>query len=290
MKIVMIGILLMIILLGIAVLNSIYCNTRFRVIFYNMGKEEPSQECRPIQIVFLTDLHSKTYGEKNKRLIESIKKQHPDMILIGGDMFIKAPEPDLSVALSFIQKIVEIAPVYYANGNHEKKVMDYWAESKELFYTYQKQLEKLGVTYLLNESSVISCKGRNIEIVGLDLKLREYRKIWHKLELTKEELQKMVPARKSNTDYRILLAHNPRYFPLYQNLEADLVLSGHVHGGIMILPLLGGVIAPELRLFPKYDFGKFKEGDTTMLVSKGLGVHGIKFRIFNLPELTVIQI
>ncbi len=285
MKNVIICIIIFAVLLTIAVLLSIYYNSRFQIVSYDLIENKAF-----LKIVFVSDLHSATYGVKNEKLIRSIEEEHPDLILIGGDMFVKDPEPDMSVAFSFIKEIVKLAPVYYANGNHEKKVMEYWKESKEVFANYKRELEQLGVTYLVNESSTITYQGRTIEIIGLDLELRDYRKIWHKYELKKEEIKKMVPARKSSTDYRILLAHNPRYFRLYQTLDVNLVLSGHVHGGIMILPILGGVIAPDLRLFPKYDFGLFQGGNTKMILSKGLGVHSIKFRIFNIPELTVIQL
>lgn len=283
---IIISIVILFILLMAMVLNSIYCSRMFEVISYNLSKDGKSG----IKAVFITDLHGKSYGTENQKLLEAVRNQKPDLILIGGDMFVKEPIPDMSVAFAFVKELVEIAPVYYANGNHEKKVMDYWGESRPLFLQYKEELEQAGVKYLINAEDTITLKGRNIEIVGLDLGLREYRKFWHKQMLTEEELRTMVPARKSDTDTRILLAHNPKYFNLYAKLDVDLVLLGHVHGGIMILPFIGGVIAPDFHLFPKYDFGKFEEGNTTMILSKGLGVHSIPLRVMNKPELTVITL
>lgn len=283
-------IVLALVLLGVVLVDSIYCNRRLAVTPYKLENGIQSQKGEKIKLVFLSDLHGRTYGTDNQRLLEVIKKQKPDLILIGGDMIVKEPEPDFSVALALIGELVKVAPVYYANGNHEKKVMDFWEESKEAFLLYKRHLEELGVVYLINESSVISCKGRQIEIVGLDLDFKDYQKCWHKPTLTVEELKRRLPKRKREADYRILLAHNPKYFPLYDNMEVDLVLSGHVHGGIMILPVLGGVIAPDLRIFPKYDFGKFEGKNATMLLSKGLGVHSINVRVFNIPEILAIEI
>ena len=88
--------------------------------------------------------------------------------------------------------------------------------------------------------------------------------------------------------FHILLAHNPDYFPRYAEWGADLVLSGHVHGGIMKLPLLGGVISPSLRLFPKYDGGLFEERNSRMILGRGLGSHTIPIRVFNPGELIEI--
>lgn len=285
MYIVILCIVILLIILAVLLVNSIYCSRMFQVISYDVSEYKNTS----IKAVFLTDLHGKSYGTDNQKLIQAIRAEKPAFIFIGGDMLVKDPQPDMSVSINLIRELVKLAPVYYANGNHEKKVMDYWEESKEAFFQYKQQLAELGVTYLINDSAVIRYKGRNVEIIGLDLRLREYRKIWHKTVLTKEEIKQMVPERQSSTDYRILLAHNPKYFKLYKELDVNLILSGHVHGGIMILPFIGGVIAPDYRIFPKYDFGKFEEGETTMILSKGLGVHSIKLRIFNKPELTVIR-
>ena len=90
--------------------------------------------------------------------------------------------------------------------------------------------------------------------------------------------------------YNILLAHNPEYFKKYAAWGADLVVSGHVHGGIMRLPFIGGVIAPSFRLFPKYSGGQYQSGDTIMLLSTGLGSHTLPFRIFNPGQLVVLEL
>ena len=101
---------------------------------------------------------------------------------------------------------------------------------------------------------------------------------------------KRLLGKPSAGEYNILIAHNPDYFPAYAEWGADLVLSGHVHGGIMRLPLLGGVLSPALRLFPKYDGGLFQEGGSTMILGRGLGSHTIPIRIFNPGELIVVTL
>ena len=88
----------------------------------------------------------------------------------------------------------------------------------------------------------------------------------------------------------ILMAHNPEYFEEYAKWGADLVLSWHVHGGIMRLPLVGGVISPAYTLFPKYDGGIFHSGKTTMLLGRGMGSHTIQLRFFNPAELYVVDL
>ena len=273
---------------------SVYDNTRFKSVYYQFGDTKDSQRKTDenVKIVFLTDLHSRMYGKNNEKLINAVKREKPDLILIGGDMFVKNEHPDMRVALQLVTDIVKIAPVYYANGNHEKKVMVNWESSKEPFEDYVKELKALGVHYLMGETEKVICKGRTFEIIGLDLDLYYYLKYWKKPELTLDKLTKryLVPKRTGKEDCRILLAHNPKYFTIYAQADVDYVLSGHVHGGLARLPKLGGVIAPDLTLFPKYDSGTFVSGDTTMVVSRGLGAHTLPIRIFNIPELSVIEL
>lgn len=279
---------------------SVYSNQTFTLVHYEFGtgKNETrfhtasgngKTSKEDVKAVYLTDLHGQSYGNHNQKLLAAIQEQNPDMIFVGGDMMVKEPTPDFSVVLALIKELVKIAPVYYANGNHEKKIMDYWEESKDAFLLYKEEMESLGVRYLINDTVAVECKGKKFEITGLDLGLQHYRKFWHKPTLSVEELKRMIPDRKHGDVFRILLAHNPQYFELYAKFDIDLVLSGHVHGGIMILPWLGGVIAPNLRLFPKYDSGEFNESGTRMILSRGLGTHSIRFRIFNIPEVSVIH-
>ena len=126
-------------------------------------------------------------------------------------------------------------------------------------------------------------------ITGLDLPEYWYHKCWQKRELTKERLNELIGVCRKN-ECNILLAHNPEYFPQYTKWGADLTLSGHVHGWIARLPVLGGVIAPSLRLFPAYDAGEFEKNGHHMIISRGLGLHHIKLRFFNRPEISVIKL
>lgn len=289
-------ILLAFVIIGIVgvIAVSAYYNRRFTCVTYQLGsgKDSKKNADKKVRIVFITDLHSHEYGKHNEKLIQAVKKQKPDMILIGGDMFVKEEHPDMSVALAFVKEMVKIAPVYYANGNHEKKVMEIWESSIEPFREYVRELRGVGVHYLINESEKITLKRRTFEIIGLDLPLEHYGKIWNFKELALQNLQidNQFPERTGKEDCRILLAHNPKFFETYSEADVDYVFSGHVHGGLVRLPMLGGLIAPDLTLFPKYDAGTFMQGKTTMVLSRGLGVHSIPIRMFNVPELSVIEL
>lgn len=280
-------------IVGVVAISAFY-SSRFTCVTYQFDNKKNSKENaqEKVKIIFITDLHSKQYGKNNEKLVQAVRKQKPDMILIGGDMFVKDEHPDMHVALAFVKEMVKIAPVYYANGNHEKKVMEFWEASKEPFGEYVGALKGAGVHFLMNESEKITLKGRTFEIIGLDLPLMYFRKIWNATELTLEDIQdsNLIPERTGEEDLRILLAHNPKFFDAYAKADVDYVCSGHVHGGLVRLPLLGGVIAPDLTLFPKFDSGTFTSGKTTMVLSRGLGVHSIPIRMFNVPELSVIEL
>ena len=151
---------------------------------------------------------------------------------------------------------------------------------------YEEGLQKLGISRMINETRVLDRYA--VSITGCEVD-RQYYKRFHKVPMKKEYLEGLLPEGRQDC-FQILLAHNPDYFPVYAAWGADLVLSGHLHGGVIRLPLLGGVISPRLHLFPRYDGGKFTCGNSTMIVSRGLGMHTIPFRFNNPGELVDITI
>ena len=264
-------------------------NNHFRIEYYNVEAEKLPENFNGSKIVLITDLHNHSFGEGNCRLLEAINKENPDYIMIAGDLLIKGQSFATETALNLLEKLCEKYPVYYAPGNHEKRLGEL-EETKHDFRTgYIEKIKKIGVKYLVNESEFLKKGNQSICISGLDIDSIYYKKGMHRPKLNKEEMDGLLAGQNKQT-YRILLAHNPEYFETYAKWGADLVLSGHFHGGIMILPLIGGVIAPSFQLFPKYDFGQFQLGNSTMILSRGLAVHSIKIRIFNVPELSVITL
>lgn len=205
-----------------------------------------------------------------------IQRQNPDILLVAGDMTVKNGNHTESVT-AFLKEIVSVAPIFYAPGNHEIRMPEY--------EVYQQSLKQMGIKYLKNEA--VSCG--EVDIYGLDLPEYWYHKVWQKREFSKEKVEKLLGSVKKDK-FSILLAHNPEYFKSYAKWGADLTVSGHIHGGIMRLPWIGGVISPSLRLFPKYDSGEFEENGKKMILSRGMGLHHIKLRFFNRPEISVIKI
>ncbi|NLZ48584.1 MAG: metallophosphoesterase [Clostridiales bacterium] len=238
------------------------------------------------KILQISDLHSKEFGKDNRRLLEVIDKVAPNLIVITGDM-INSKETDFSVFYKLAVSLVNKYPVYYIVGNHEQNLNE---EALEEMLAY---IDGLGVQVLDNEKITIEKEGKSINFYGLWFHLRYYRDLSN--ENTKEyyfgtEQIKKILGEAEEKDFNILLTHNPVYFDTYSTWGADLTLSGHMHGGMVRLPFVGGLVSPEKELFPKYDGGLYKAGSNSMIVSRGLGSGKAGFRFFNKPELVIITL
>lgn len=275
----MIGILVAVVLFFVIVM--IIDGNRFVVREYTLKTDKISKE---YTFALLADLHNRTYGKNNKKLLGAIDAIRPDIVLTAGDMLTAKPGKSFDAALSFMKQLASKYPVYYGIGNHEYRMNLYREDYGDAYERYIGALTDAGIRVLDNGSAI---EGEFV-ITGLSIE-RKYYKRFQKTVMEKEYLPSVIGE--PNPDkYHILLAHNPEYFEEYVEWEPDLVVSGHVHGGIMRLPVLGGVISPKLVLFPKYDGGLFKKKDTTMIISRGLGMHTLPVRIFNPGELVVIHL
>ncbi len=261
---------------------------RFRMTRYFLkvpGKCEQNQECK---MIFLSDLHNKVYGKDNDILLERIREEMPDLILIGGDMLIGKRGVSPKVALELILQLTKIAPVYYAFGNHEQRMKLKKRKYGNVMSHYKMRLAEAGVHFLENDSANVSLHGMEVRLTGLELPLDTYEK-FKQTPVTSTQVESLVgPA--DRTSYQVLLAHNPVYVPAYKNWGADLVLSGHLHGGVFRIPFWRGVITPQAALFPKYSGELTMTGKTAVVVSKGLGTHTVNLRLFNPAEVVVVHL
>lgn len=234
----------------------------------------------------LSDLHGNVYGKDNKKLIDAVKRSRPDLILIPGDLITGEGTFEVVQMLALVKKLSMICPVYMSPGNHECKVK--WMSSR-FSYTYKELLERIqdaGATVLDNETLFLP--QYNMEIKGLTLPESYFRKEMD-ISLRQQDLHSYVGKIREER-FTLLSAHNPEYFDSYADYGADLTISGHLHGGIVRLPKVGGVISPKYVLFPPYTYGKFSKNGYQMLVSRGLGSHTIPLRVFNPGELMIVDV
>lgn len=223
-------------------------------------------------IVQISDLHNARFGKDQEKLVALLKAAQPDLIAITGDLIDKR-RPGMQNVLRFVERAVAIAPVFYVTGNHE-------AKSKE-FPLLKEALGRLGVTLLLDRTVSIERGGAQIALAGLsDARFVTADKAKF-AAVSAQKLSAFLPKE----GFTLLLAHRPELFAVYRAAGADLTLCGHAHGGQFRLPLVGGLIAPNQGLFPKYTAGLYREEGKCMVVSRGLGNSSIPIRLNNHPEV-----
>lgn len=259
-----------------------FCIQHYRIESKKLNKD------KELKLVFLSDLHSKQYGEKNERLLCAIRSEAPDYILVGGDMLIGVKRTKLDVAVELAKNLVDIAPVYYANGNHEQRLKLYPEVYGTTYEEYKYALVQCGVHLLENDFVRLDTQAGEVHLYGLEIPAACYAKL-RRTSLTTEQIEECVGLTDKGA-CTILMAHNPKFAEAYVAWGADIVLSGHLHGGVMRIPGLGGVISPQGVLFPKYSGEHTKVEQADVVVSKGLGAHTIPIRIMNPAELVVLDI
>jgi len=242
------------------------------------------------KIVQISDLHNRNFGIDNNILLDKINYLKPDIVCITGDL-IDGANKDFSIALKLIDELSKKYKVYHIIGNHEQKVMT--NKYKELYKQYFKQLKCKNIINLENEKVKIERDGSSINLYGLVVPFKYYTYLFNKsyenkkLNFNKDDVEKSL-GKINPEEYNILLAHTPFFFEGYSSWGVDLVLAGHVHGGIIRLPIKGGLLSPNREFFPKYDLGEYKIDKSTMILSKGLGASKILRRINCNPEIVEI--
>jgi hypothetical protein len=232
------------------------------------------------RIAQVSDLHNAEFGENNTELLQMLSENAPDIIVITGDL-VDAGHTDIDIALNFVNEAVQIAPVYYVTGNHEASLPQY--------DEFKAALERIGTTVLEDRAIQLQRGSEQIMLIGLsDPDFTMKGDIFG--ESSSMFCTKLESLTDSKSSYTILLSHRPELFETYINCGVDLVFSGHAHGGQFRLPFIGGLIAPDQGLFPRYDAGLYTEGSTNMVVSRGLGNSIIPFRFNNRPEIVFVEL
>lgn len=256
---------------------------------YEIETDKLKKSEQPFRIVMLADLHNRLWGEGQRQLLDAIDRQSPDLILCAGDMLLGKREARMEHAVTLFEGLAKRkVPVICSNGNHESRMRQRMAQYGKQYVRYASELRKLGIQILVDETVRMTAGSRELVIHGYELPLKYYKK-FRRLPYDVRDLNKKF-GNPADGAYHILLAHNPVYFDTYAKWGADLTLSGHLHGGIIRIPGIGGLITPQAKLFPKYDRGLFEQNGKYMVVSAGLGEHTVPIRIFNPPQLVCVTI
>jgi predicted MPP superfamily phosphohydrolase len=253
-----------------------FCTVQNNAIEVTTLNLRQNMETAPIRILHLSDLQCKRFGEKQALLLTQIHDLQPDIIVFTGDL-VDAFHYDSQSWRELVAGLPAIAPTYFVSGNHE-----WWRGNFEEVAT---ELSRVGVHVLRNQSVDVGIKQRLITIVGIE----DTASVQDSERKFLDVIQKQSEA-VATSDYAILLTHRPEYFDAYDQTRFDLVLAGHAHGGQIRLPWIGGLLAPNQGLLPRYTAGLYTGKRTQMVVSRGLGNSVFPLRIFNRPEIVLVII
>ena len=283
---------IMFIFIGIFILMYLYIKynvNTLEVTKYVVENKKVPKEFDGYNIVQISDLHSKLFGENNKKLIQKIKSLNPDIVVVTGDL-IDGENNNYNVALDFMKEISKLYRVYYIIGNHEQKSLI--KKYKDEYKDYFNKLHQIDFVNLDNNKVEIVKGDSNINLYGLTVPYSCYKYLFDNQETTSIDIDFLEEklGKVDREQFNILLAHTPFYFDEYEKWGADLTLCGHVHGGIVRLPIVGGLLSPDRKFFPKYDLGEYTKNKSTMIVSKGLGGSKVLIRVNCKPEIVNIKL
>ena len=266
-------IIISVILLALLAVFCWFQNNYITVSEYTFETEKISAENDRFTIVHISDLHNKSFGRNQKKLIDKVEACRPDLILVTGDIADRR-NTDFNNAVTFIKEAVKLVPVYYVTGNHEEDLAA--GEFNELI----NGIEVAGAMWLDDElTEVLIGSGKDrLNIAGIS-----------NSSLTGPAVQELFKGA-DQSNLTMLLAHQPQLLNYYAAQGYDMVFSGHAHGGQVRLPFIGGLIAPGQGFFPEYTEGAHVKDSATMYISRGLGNSICPLRLFNCPEVVCVKL
>ena len=270
-----IGILLILCIL-IFISNNMLKITEYRVVNSKIPKAFNN-----LNIVQISDTHSKMFGKDNNKFIKLVENANPDIIVMSGDI-IAGNIGNIEKTIEMFKPLYKKYPVYYVLGNHELML------NENKLNKYIKMLEDNGVEVLIDNSSYYEKNGERIRIIGINYD--ENVKIESNSLDKNENFVKIIKDKFNDInkdEYNILIAHDPENFELYEKIKPDLIFSGHDHGGLVRFGKIA-LLSPRKKFFPKYAYGKNTINDTTMITSSGIGNARIPIRLFNRPEIVKV--
>lgn len=258
-------------------------NTAIQTTTYTICSDKLRADAAPLTVVQISDWHNAPYAD---RLLTEITKLSPDIIAVTGDL-VDSRHPDLESAMRMMERARKIAPVGYVPGNHE-------SQSVECYRELELRLRAADVMLLDERPEMLEINGQRVRLLGVKDPTFDPRSFSEGTDaVLRESLENLRYDSRDGT-FTLLLSHRPASSPdmleAYAKTGTDLVLTGHAHGGQIRIPFVGGLLAPDQGLFPKYTAGMFRQGDTRMVVSRGLGASVIPIRVNNRPELVVVRL
>lgn len=257
-------------------LLSLYLsNSRLTTSYYQVASPSMPNAFNGYKIAQISDVHG---SDLSQDLLEHLQEEEPNIVLVTGDM-ISQDQEDWAKEIEILDAIAQEFTTYYILGNHEM-----WMENTRQ-KAYLSNLENTNLIVLRNRTIPVLHQGSRIYIAGL-----EEDEAFYSVKASQTAMPVEHFLGPKQDEFTILFAHNPLYWQDYLNWGAELTISGHMHGGAIRIPGIGGVFSPEGNFFPEYDKGVYTEEGRSLVVSGGIGNSGIPFRLFNPPELVIIEL
>ena len=248
--------------------------------FHTFKSDRVSLSFDGFRMTQVSDFHNMYIGKDSRILLEKVRETSPDVILVTGDV-IDRRTPNEKRALKFLRDLTEIAPTYYVTGNHEA----YYRKFED-FYTKVIMTDVISVcdrdAYVHRGDDYIKISGvHDVRVFGDDTNLNLYDEYAEYLEERFTDMEDKLT---------VLLAHRPDLIHMYSKYDVDMIFSGHAHGGQFRVPFIGGLYAPDQGVLPKYTEGMHEMNGSKMYISRGLGNSRFPWRLFNKPELIVVDL
>lgn len=262
----------LVILVSILIIDLYRSNNCLKVSTHNIDSEKVSS-C--VRVGVISDLHGKVFGEDNDVLFEKLKAQNPQIILVVGDMISsdQTADEDINALSVFLNTLCDIAPVYYSVGNHER---------------FNPRYENIYEVIDSSEAVLLSDEYTDLNVAGINIRLGgiTYYRFWD------EESEAFLETFCNTESFKLLMCHHPEFYQWgIKNYDIDLTVSGHTHGGMVKLPILGPLYAPEQGWFPEFGAGLYNEENGSIAVTTGLASSPSYLpRVFNRPEIMIIDL
>ncbi|MFC3418920.1 metallophosphoesterase [Salinicoccus hispanicus] len=232
------------------------------------------------KIIQVSDFHNAWFGFRSAKLIREIKKIDGDVIFVTGDV-IDRRTPNFKRSMGLVTQLVDILPTYYVTGNHEAHYRK--------FDKLEQAIDASGMKNISKSNERLNIGHEYIRLIGME-------DLWFygtdgDHQVTADFRQDLEHRLENRSDrFTIVLSHRPELFDMYTRFPIDLVFTGHAHGGQIRLPIVKGLYAPHQGVLPQYTEGVYGKDGTSMVVSRGLGNSRFPFRVFNRPEIVVMEL
>jgi uncharacterized protein len=254
-------------------IGNVTRDDEFEVVYKSVTIRNLPEKLKGFRIAMISDIHSGPFMAKEdiEPYVARINSLKPDVILLPGD-FIQNKDEEIEVVCETFRHLRAPYGVYGSTGNH-----DYFADADHV----SKELQLAGVNMLRNEHRIIDPNGEKLALIGID----DVRSGYPFHSLFRQAARGLDPSIPN-----VLLCHKPYYLDEAAELGLDLMVSGHTHGGQIVLARVFNTVITPAALISGYIEGLYRLDATQMYITRGIGMVGLPIRINCPPEISILTL